>query len=658
MTDQLAHRGPDDAGQWIDHEGRVALGHRRLSIVDLSEAGHQPMESPSGRFVAVLNGEIYNYREIKRELARPSLRFRGDSDTEVALAAFDRWGIAGAVSRLVGMFAFGIWDREVSALHLIRDRIGEKPLYFARFGADVLFGSELKSLRVHPHWTGTIDRASLASFLRFGYVPGTRSIFEGVSKVLPGAVVTFRAPAFELEQTKYWSAVNVAEEGMANKLGSDPQNVADILDETLRRSVRGQMIADVPLGAFLSGGVDSSLIVALMQAESSCPVRTFTIGFEDAIYNEAAYAREVAKHLGTDHTEFFVTGADARDVIPRLPTLYDEPFADSSQIPTHLVSALARQHVTVSLSGDGGDELFGGYGRYTETERLWSLIGRLPIAVKSTLGRGLSAIPPKLWDQFAASRLGRIGKLKLVNPTADRMGRVCDILAAPDMNGFYEAILSQWRDPEEVMGAIPRNGSQPSLALDGLDPISELMLRDLVGYLPDDILVKVDRASMGVGLETRAPFLDHRVVELAWRIPLAMKIRGGEGKWILRQLLDRYVPRRLIERPKMGFGVPLAAWLRGPLREWADDLLDPTRLSAEGFFSPTVVEAKWREHTSGQRNWQNVLWDLLMFQVWLADQSGNRLRSTSHSNPMVCHPVKLLQCIKIDEKAQTCDECS
>lgn len=629
MTDQLAHRGPDDAGQWMDAEGRVALGHRRLAIVDLSAAGHQPMESPSGQFVGVLNGEIYNYREIRRELARPSLRFRGDSDTEVALAAFDRWGISGAIARFVGMFAFGVWDKDEGALHLIRDRIGEKPLYFGQFGPSVLFGSELKSLRVHPYWRGTIDRAALASFLRFGYVPGTRSIFEGVSKVLPGSIVSFRGPAFAPEQTKYWSAVSVAEAGLGNELSSTPDGVADVLDSTLRQSVRGEMIADVPLGAFLSGGVDSSLIVALMQTESSHPVRTFTIGFDDTIYNEAAYAREVAKHLRTDHTEFFVTGADAREVIPRLPTLYDEPFADSSQIPTHLVSALARQHVTVSLSGDGGDELFGGYGRYTEIERLWSLIGRLPLGVKSALSRGLSAIPADSWNRFASSRLGRFGKLRVVNPTADRIGKLCDILSAPDMNGFYDAILSQWRDPEEAIGAIPRNGSQPGAGIGkGMDPLSELMLRDLVGYLPDDILVKVDRASMGVSLETRVPFLDHRVVELAWRIPLAMKVRGGQGKWILRYLLDRYVPRRLIERPKMGFGVPLAAWLRGPLREWADDLLDPARLSAEGFFSPAVVEAKWREHTSGQRNWQNVLWDLLMFQAWLADQSGARFSST------------------------------
>jgi asparagine synthase (glutamine-hydrolysing) len=630
MTDQVAHRGPDDVGYWIDPRGTVALGHRRLAIVDLSSGGHQPMESPSGRFQIVLNGELYNYKEIKAELMAKGIAFRSDSDTEVVLAAFDVWGIERAVTHFVGMFAFAVWDGQLRALHLVRDRIGEKPLYFARLGSDVVFGSELKSLRRHPAWQGTIDRNALANFFRLGYISGGRSIYADVRKVAPGTIITMTS-ASDVRTTTYWSGANVARHGGAQPFAADIETITDELDSALRVSVRGQMVADVPLGAFLSGGVDSSLIVALMQSESSIPVRTFTIGFDDKAYNEAKYARDVARHLGTEHTEFFVTGAEARDVIPMLPRLYDEPFADSSQIPTLLVSALARRHVTVSLSGDGGDELFGGYGRYLEAGRLMTLLRPTPGFLRRGIGRSLRRISASALGRLSAfSSSQRTGVLRRLNPSPERIARLADVLVSRDMDGFYEAMLSHWARPEELTGFGGQTLSPvPTLADQGLSQIEQLMLRDMLSYLPDDILVKVDRATMAVSLESRAPFLDHRVIELAWRIPLSLKIRDGKGKWILRKLLDRYVPRSMIERPKMGFGVPLAEWLRGPLSDWADDLLDPHRIQAEGLLNAAAVSLKWEEHRSGTRNWQYLLWDVLMFQAWYADQSGNRFAVVS-----------------------------
>jgi asparagine synthase (glutamine-hydrolysing) len=630
MTDQLVHRGPDDVGYWIDPRGTVALGHRRLSILDLSSAGHQPMVSPAGRFHMVFNGELYNFREIKGLLVERGISFRSDSDTEVALAAFDVWGVEASVKRFVGMFAFAVWDSHSRSLHLVRDRIGEKPLYYALLGTDFVFGSELKSLRRHPAWHGAIDKFALASFFRLGYVFGERSIYEGVRKIAPGTIVTLTS-SLDLRVTTYWSGAEVARRGVEGSISSDVESITDELDAALRTSVRGQMIADVPLGAFLSGGVDSSLIVALMQSESSIPVRTYTIGFDNESYNETEHARNVARHLGTEHTEFFVTEAEARDVIPMLPRLYDEPFADSSQIPTHLVSALARRHVTVSLSGDGGDELFGGYARYLEAGRVLGLLRSAPAPVRRGIARLLRQIPPAAlaWMSTASSAKS-IGLLRELNPSPSRIARLADVLVAADMDGFYEASLSHWKRTEDLIGV----KSEPLFSVRpgedaGLSGAEQMMLRDLLSYLPDDILVKVDRASMGVSLETRAPFLDHRVVELAWRIPLDLKIREGKGKWILRRLLDRYVPRSIIERPKMGFGVPLAEWLRGPLSGWAEDLLDPRRLESEGVLNASAVSIKWREHKSGKRNWQYLLWDVLMFQAWFAENSSERFSSIS-----------------------------
>lgn len=616
MTDQLEHRGPDDEGYWIDPDAGVALGHRRLSIVDLSETGHQPMHSGSGKYVTVLNGEIYNYRDLRRELELSGTVFRGNSDTEVALAAFDRWGVNRAVQRMVGMFAFAIWDKRDRILHLIRDRVGEKPLYYAHLGRAIVFGSELKSLRTHPLWTGAIDADALADFLQFSYVPGTRSIYAGTRKVPPGCVVSFPSLTAAPDEQQYWSAADVALSGVRMPLEVSESEVTDQLDLALRRTIRDEMLADVPLGAFLSGGIDSSLVVALMQGEASRPVKTFTIGFDVEGFNEAHHARAVAAHLGTEHTEFFVTESAARDVVPMLPTLYDEPFADSSQIPTHMVAALARRHVTVSLSGDGGDEVFGGYGRYTEMERTWKIVGRWPIGARLAAGVALGIVPDLIWRNLS-TRQRKQNVFGRINPSPERVAKLRRILGTRDIAALYDEMLTQWPGGGSIVRA-PRssNGDGVAMRTAGLSVIEQLMLHDLITYLPGDILVKVDRAAMGVSLESRAPFLDHRIIELAWRIPLSMKIREGTGKWILRNLLDRYVPNALTERPKMGFGVPLESWLRGPLRNWADDLLEPARLSREGVFESKPIVEAWRRFRRGGYVSPAMLWTVLMFQAW------------------------------------------
>lgn len=616
MTDQVKHRGPDDEGQWIDQGAGIALGHRRLSIVDLSAAGHQPMHSGSGRYVCVLNGEIYNYRDLRGELEKSGTKFRGTSDTEVALAALDEWGIESAVRRMAGMFAFGVWDARDRILHLIRDRVGEKPLYYANLGRAIVFGSELKSLVVHPLWVGALDPTALAGFLQFSYVSDERSIYAGTRKVPPGCIVSFKSPTNAPLEQRYWSAAEVALAGALTPLEASESEATDQLDVALRRTIREEMLADVPLGAFLSGGIDSSLIVALMQDESSRPVKTFTIGFEVEGFNEANHARSVAAHLGTEHTEFSVTEATAREVVPMLPTVYDEPFADSSQIPTHLVAALARRHVTVSLSGDGGDEVFGGYGRYTEMERMWKVVGGWPFAVRLAAGAALGVVPDAMWRGLSGplrmqKRLGRI------NPSPERVAKVRRMLGTRDIAALYDEMLTQWPGSGTVVRGLraSANGRTP-MRTAGLTVIEQLMLHDFTTYLPGDILVKVDRATMGVSLESRAPFLDHRIVELAWRIPLSMKVREGKGKWILRHLLERYVPRELTERPKMGFGVPLEAWLRGPLRDWGDDLLEPARLAREGVFNPKPIVQAWSRFRRGGYMSPQMLWTVLMFQAW------------------------------------------
>ena len=605
MAGTLFHRGPDDCGAWADASAGVALGHTRLSIIDLSACGHQPMQSQSGRFTTVYNGEIYNHAELRRELESRGYTFQGHSDTSVLLAAVAEWGVTQAVSRLIGMFAFAVWDDREQTLTAVRDRLGIKPLYYGQFGATFLFGSELKALRAHKDFRGDIDRGAVALFMRHNYVPAPYTIYRGVYKLPPGTLLTIRTGQTELSRpTPYWNLSEVAASGLQQPFrGSEEEAVAE-LDQLLSDAVRLRMVADVPLGAFLSGGIDSSTVTALMQKQSSQPVKTFCIGFQEEGYNEADYAKAVAKHLGTDHTEQYVSPAEAQQVIPRLPEMYDEPFADSSQIPTFLVSQLARHHVTVSLSGDGGDELFGGYTRYLAIDRYWRRISRIPLTMR----------------QLAAKAVYAIGGRKLQDGLTAKMARRADFLSMPDAASAYRMLNIHWSDREQlVLGAdAPQTVfSDPAAWPPRSDVTEQWMYVDTLSYLPDDILVKVDRASMAVGLEARVPILDHRVVEFAWSLPLRYRIRGGQGKWLLRRVLDKYVPQHLIDRPKVGFGVPIDSWLRCPLRDWAESLISEDRLRREGYLRPEPVRRKWEQHLSGRSNWHYHLWDVLMFQAWL-----------------------------------------
>ena len=617
MANALHHRGPDDGGVWIDGAG-VALAHRRLSILDLSPAGDQPMVSEFGRYVLVFNGEIYNHLDLRKELQRET--WRGHSDTETLLTACEAWGIEATLKRTVGMFALALWDKQKKLLTLARDRFGEKPLFYGWQGSSFLFGSELKSLVKHPAWRGEVDRDALAQFIRYGYVPLPRSIWRGVAKLPPGSFLTLsaEAPAGVLpEPTFYWRALHVANSTIREDL-SDREAV-DEFDLRLRQTIAGQMIADVPLGAFLSGGVDSSAVVAIMQALSTRLVRTFTIGFAEGDYNEAEYAKAVAIHLGTEHTELYVSSADAMALIPRLPDMYDEPFADVSQIPTHLVAAMARKSVTVILSGDGGDEMFGGYNRYILGPSLWQDLRKVPLGIRRMAAHGISAVSPACWDSVGCLLPRRLRQPML----GDRAHKLASIMTSASADELYRRLVSHERNPESIVvnGQEDRPGSglwaehEMHLLLRA-DFSERMMFNDQVGYLTDDILCKVDRAAMAANLETRVPFLDHRLAEFAWQLPLNMKIRDGQGKWLLRQVLYRYVPKALIERPKQGFGVPIDAWLRGPLRDWAEDLLDESRLRREGYFHAAPIRLKWEEHLSGRRNWQYWLWNVLMFQAW------------------------------------------
>lgn len=624
MGDALRHRGPDDHGLWWDAAAGIGLAHRRLAIIDLSFSGHQPMTSASGRYVIVFNGEIYNYLELKRELERAGISFRGTSDTEVMLAEIELRGLEAAVKRFAGMFAFAVYDRETRTLSLARDRLGEKPLYYGRVGTTLVFGSELKALRAFPGWQGEVDRGALTLFLRHNYIPAPYSIYQGVRKLAPGTMATFNAANGGLtpRECVYWSARAVAESnGQTNAMREDER--IDALDVLLRQVVAREMVADVPLGAFLSGGIDSSLIVALMQAQSSRPVRTFTIGFHERELNEADHAKAVARHLGTEHTELYVSPDETLAVVPKLASLWDEPFADSSQVPTYLVAEMARRHVTVSLSGDGGDELFGGYNRYFVGGRLQQLLRPVPAIMRRGAARVIRSWSPQAWDRGLGLLTGGGRRALPWSVSGDRLHKLADVLECETDREMYRDLVSHWREPATVA----RDADEPPTILTtpeqqasvgGLLPW--MMYMDLVTYLPDDILVKVDRASMGVSLESRAPYLDHSVVEFAWGLPLDLKVRGGVGKWILRQVLYRYVPKELLDRPKMGFGVPLDAWLRGPLREWAAALLDADRLRREGYFAAEHITQKWNEHQSGARNWQYLLWDVLMFQSWLEAQ--------------------------------------
>jgi asparagine synthase (glutamine-hydrolysing) len=618
MSNAIIHRGPDSGGVWVDETTGIALGHRRLAIVDLSPEGHQPMISSNSRYLIVFNGEIYNFPDLRAELLQLGHTFRGHSDTEIMLAGFCEWGLEGAVQRFNGMFAFALWDRQEQLLHLGCDRLGEKPIYYGWIGQTLIFGSELKALKAHPHFQPEIDRAALTLFIRHSYIPAPSSIYQGINKLPPASLLTWNGTATRSIPVPYWSARAAAEAGIANQFTGSDRQAIDRLDALLLDAVGIRMMADVPLGAFLSGGVDSSTVVALMQAQSSKPVKTFSIGFEEAEYNEAQHAQAVAKHLHTEHTELYVTAAQALAVIPKLPTLYDEPFADSSQIPTFLVSELARAHVTVSLSGDGGDELFGGYERYFLAENIWQKFGWMNKSLRQTTAQALTGVSTQTWDRVVKLLPAIPDRLKQY--PGSRIHKLAEILAVDKPEEMYRGLVSIWKQP----GNVVIGGSEAATYLS--DPqqwaqvptfTDSMMYLDTMTYLPDDILVKVDRASMGVSLEGRIPLLDHRVVELAWQIPLSMKIRDNRGKWILRQVLEKYVPNSLIDRPKMGFGVPIDSWLRGPLRDWAEALLDEQRLQTEGFFQPEPIRQIWAEHLSGDRNWQYCLWNVLMFQAWL-----------------------------------------
>ena len=624
MRDQLVHRGPDDAGLWVDPAAGIALGHRRLSIIDLSPSGHQPMMSPSGRYYLAFNGEIYNHLAL-RELveSKGHSSWRGASDTESLLAAIDAVGLAQALQASVGMFALALWDRQDRVLHLARDRMGEKPLFYGWQQGVLLFGSELKALRAHPAFEADVDPEALPGYLQSGYIAAPHTGWRGIRKLLPGTTVCLRSGDVGTmpEPTPYWSFMDVALRGYAEPFTGSDQDAIDALESVLGQAVAGQMVADVPLGAFLSGGIDSSTVIALMQARSSRPVRTFSIGFHEAGCDEAQHARAVAQHLGTDHTELYVTARDAQQVVPPLPRMFDEPFGDSSAIPTYLVSHLARQHVTVSLSGDGGDELFGGYQRYYNSGliKLWRQ------------ARGLPAWSARLAD--ALSGVDALRGLVAGERICNRLALLSALRTCPDELAAYGVSNRLW-DPARASRALGSSAepAAPTRAR-ALDlPLHQMMALDSVTYLPDDILTKVDRAAMRVSLETRVPLLDHRVVELAWRMPAHLQSRDGNAKWLLKQVAFRHVPAALLERPKMGFGVPVDDWIRGPLRDWAEDLLSESALRSDGFLDPNPIRIRWRQHLRRQRNWRDSLWAVLMWQEWRRTCAEPLTRS--HETPM------------------------
>jgi len=627
MALAIQHRGPDDSGAWADGQAGIALAHRRLSILDLSPAGQQPMFSISGRFVIAFNGEIYNHLSLRDEIegGKKKIGWRGHSDTETLLAGFEAWGIEATLRKTVGMFAIALWDREERVLTLARDRIGEKPLYYGFQKDTFVFGSELKALKVHPDFLGEIDRDVICLYLRHCYIPAPYSIYKGIKKLLPGTYLQLPfGPGVAVSRAgipkSYWNLSEVVAQGLAAPfVGSEVDAIA-ALDCQLKQSIGLQMVADVPLGAFLSGGIDSSTVVALMQAQSVRPIKTFSIGFDEASYNEAKYAKAVAQHLGTDHTEHHVSSAEAMQVIPMLGRMYGEPFADSSQIPTFLVSQIARHHVAVSLSGDAGDELFCGYNRYALADR-WGQLEQIPFGVRKMAGHFVKAVARTTWDAF----FQQLGKVKTLPVNmGEKLDKFASQLVGVDrVNELYYSLVSEIDNPEQVViGAMEPATWLTEVGLKSSfdDPKLHMMLMDTMTYLPDDILVKVDRAAMANSLETRVPFLDHRVVEMAWTLPMSMKISSGKSKWILRQVLYQYVPKQLIERPKAGFEIPLGDWLRGPLKVWVEGLLDENRLRQEGYFDVQYVRSKWQAHLEGKRNNQSFLWNILMFQVWLDAQ--------------------------------------
>jgi asparagine synthase (glutamine-hydrolysing) len=638
MAEAVVHRGPDGVGVWVASEVGFALGHRRLSIMDLSMAGHQPMSSVDRQWVIAFNGEIYNHLELRAELAAQGIDhdWRGHSDTETLLACISAWGVVNTLEKMVGMFALALFNRQTQKLILARDRFGEKPLYYGWSEGVLLFASELKAFKRCRFFSPGINRVALAQFLRFNAIPAPLSIYEDIYKLEPGHLIEFDVTAVwahARESKPYWSLAAVVAKrrawASAEPVLTDTQAVEG-LQAQLERAVRAQQLSDVPLGAFLSGGIDSSTVVALMQTQSMHKVKTFTVGFEESDFNEAPFARAVAAHLGTDHHELRVTAADALSTVAELPVIYDEPFADSSQIPTTWVCRAAKQQVTVALSGDGGDELFGGYNRYSWGERIWIKIAWMPYPLRQAFGGMLTALPVSALNT-AGSLLGKLSSGLAVNQLGDKVHKMAVRLGrVRDLDDLYLSLVTEWEDPAQlVKGVDPDDFTALASFTDRLqhetpeslvDPRERMMLWDTLSYLPDDILCKVDRAAMSISLETRAPFLDHRLAEFVWSLPIDLKIREGQGKRILRQILCKYVPVSLIERPKAGFSIPVALWLRGPLRGWAEDLLNQDRLEREGYFNPQRIRRAWEEHLSGKRNWAHRLWSVLMFQAWLQAQ--------------------------------------
>lgn len=635
MTTFLRHRGPDDAGTWVDEKNAVALGHTRLSILDLSPEGHQPMVSSSGRYVVSYNGEVYNFKTLGLELESEGFKFRGHSDTEVVLACFERWGVDEATKRFIGMFAFALWDRVEKKLHLVRDRMGIKPLYFGWSEKSFMFGSELKTFYGHPKFRPELDRDNITLFLRSSCIPAPYSIYKNIYKLLPGCILTISRDDIHkmsdfspypddkeasLRPRRYWSSYEIMNRASKDQYVGPEDEAVEQLEKVLLEAVGMRMISDVPLGAFLSGGIDSSLVVALMQSQSVCPVKTFTIGFREREFNEAEHAKAVAGHLGTDHTELYVTPREAMDVVHHLGGMFDEPFADSSQIPTYLVSALTKKHVTVSLSGDGGDELFGGYTRHVSGRAVWNKFGWLPQILRRMIAAGITSLNPEQWNNIFDGLEFLIPRKSMVSLPGDKAHKLAHILRENSPEKMYSALVSHWQDCDKIV----LNAKEPITMSAGhpkeLGFAQHVMYLDAITYLPNDILTKVDRTSMSVSLEARVPLLDHRVVEFAWRLPLSMKIRNGCGKWLLRRLLNKYVPEVLVDRPKMGFSMPVGKWLRGGLRDWAEELLSEKRLRDENFFDPKPILAKWSDHLNGRGNWQHELWDVLMFQSWNAQR--------------------------------------